>query len=196
MMLDEILDDIYPKKTKLRDGREVTLRLLRPEDEQALYTFFQQIPREDRLFLRDDVSDPNVIKWWCQNIDLSSVTPIVVEIDGRIAAQATLHQEKRGWMSHIGLIRVVVHQEYRRLGIAALLIKEICEEIALHAGLARLNAECTVEQVQAITAFQNAGFTQLAVIPDQVHDLQGQPHDLVILGYDLREDQELFAGQD
>ena len=194
-MLDEILDDIYPRKVKLRDGRKIILRLLRPEDEQALYTFFQQIPREDRLFLRDDVTDANVIRQWCQNIDLSHVTPIVAEIDGRIAAQATLHQEKRGWTNHIGLIRVVVHLDYRRLGIATILIEEI-GEIALHAGLARLNAECMAEQAQAITTFQNAGFIQVVVVPDQVHDLHGHPHDLVILGYDLRADQEMFPGID
>lgn len=194
-MLDEILDDIYPRKVKLRDRREATLRLLRPEDEHTLYTFFQQIPREDRLFLRDDITDSNIIRQWCQNIDFSHVVPIVVDIDGRIAAQATLHQEKRGWTSHIGLIRVVVHPDYRRLGIAAILVDEI-EEISLHAGLARLNAECMIEQTQAITAFQNAGFIQLAVIPDQVHDLHGHSHDLVILGYDLRADQEMFPGID
>jgi RimJ/RimL family protein N-acetyltransferase len=194
-MLDEILDDIYPRKVKLRDRREATLRLLRPEDEHTLYTFFQQIPREDRLFLRDDVTDSNVIRQWCQNIDFSRVVPIVIDIDGRIAAQATLHQEKRGWTSHIGLIRVVVHPDYRRLGIAAILIDEI-KEISLHAGLARLNAECMIEQTQAITAFQNAGFIQLAIIPDQVHDLHGHSHDLVILGYDLRADQEMFPGID
>jgi GNAT superfamily N-acetyltransferase len=194
-MLDEILEDIYPKKAKLRDGRKATLRLLCSRDEQALHTFFQQIPREDRLFLRDDITDANIIRRWCQNIDLSHVVPIVAEIEGRIVAEATLHQEKRGWTSHIGLIRIVVHPDYRRLGIAAILIREI-EEIALHAGLARLNAECMVEQTQAIAAFQNAGFTQLAVVPDQVHDLHGHSHDLVILGYDLREDQDLFPGID
>lgn len=194
-MLDEIADEIFPRKARLRDGREITLRIQCPEDERPLYCFFQQIPREDRLFLRDDVTDPAVIGRWCRTPDLDHMVPLIGEIGGATVALATLHRDKLGWTSHIGMVRIVVHPAYRRLGIASLLIREI-SEIALHACLSRLNAECTVEQTQAIATFRNAGFSRLAVIPGQVHDLDGQPHDLVLLGCDLREDQELFSGLD
>lgn len=51
----------YPKRTTLKDGTELTLRPLRKEDQQALYEYFMRMPPEDRMGLKDDVTDPEVI---------------------------------------------------------------------------------------------------------------------------------------
>lgn len=192
-MLQDMLAEHYPKDIILKDGPMVTVRLLNPDDKELLLEFFRAIPPEDRLFLRDNVADEAVIEGWCRNIDLDTVLPLVAEGNGRIVASTTLHRERRGWMSHIGKVRVVIHPEYRRRGLASTMLKELLE-IALYTGLEQLNAECMDTQKGAIWLFQNAGFLQRAVLSGQVRDLHGDPHDLIILAYDLR-DQE-FHGLD
>lgn len=192
-MLHDILAEHYPKDLVLKDGTAVTVRLLNSDDKPLLLEFFRAIPPEDRLFLRDDVSDEAVIEGWCRNIDIDAVLPLIAEAHGRIIASTTLHRERRGWMSHIGKVRAVIHPDYRRKGLAGTMLKELIE-IALHTGLGQLNAECMETQQGAIWTLQSVGFLQRAVLPDQVRDLHGDVHDLIILAYDLR-DQE-FHGLD
>ena len=193
-MLDDVLDDEFPKAATLDDGTACVIRLLTENDASLLYDFFQGIPKEDRIFLRDDVSDKNVINGWCEGIDLEMVIPVVAEVDGAIVCEGSLHRERRGWMSHIGKVRVVVHPDYRRRHVAGAVLQELIE-IALHAGsIEQVVSECMVNQESAIRMCENLGFVQRAVMPDYVKDLVGDRHDLVLLSYALRDEE--FHGLD
>lgn len=192
-MLQEILEDQYPTSGTLKNGTPYLIRLLRPYDASLLYHFFSEIPRTDRLFFRDDVQDKAVVESWCENINLDMVIPLVAVVGDTIVADATLHRETRGWKSHIGRVRVVIHPAYRGQGLALLLLKEILK-VALHTGsLERLMAECTEGQEGAIRMFESAGFTPKATLEGHVRDIEGHTHTLVILTYELR-DQEYFGG--
>ena len=79
--LDEVFGDIYPKVDTLKDGTEVTIKLLESWDKEELMEFFLQIPARDRMFLMDDVTDESVIDGWCANVDLSRVIPLVVKLE-------------------------------------------------------------------------------------------------------------------
>jgi len=72
----------YPKCAKLRDGQEVILRLMVREDEQKLVEFFRRLPPEDRLFLKDDVTDPEVILRWTENLDYTHVRRCIATVTG------------------------------------------------------------------------------------------------------------------
>lgn len=193
-MLEEILDDEFPKEITLRDGTSYTIRPLTSGDADQLHAFFQNIPKEDRLFLRDDVSDKSVIDGWCQNLNFDSVIPLVAEIDGQIVGETSLHLERRRWMSHIGRARLVVHPDFRRKGLALSMMGEIIE-VALHTGVVeQVVSECMETQVGAIRMCEQAGFIQRAVMPKFVRDLAGDRHDLVVLSYTLREEE--FHGID
>ena len=132
-MLEEVLSQEYPKTETLKNGTKVTIRPLESDDVEALYAFFQSIPRKDRLFLKDDIRDKSIIEGWCSHIDWDVVIPIVAIVDGEIAAEVSLHRERRGWKSHIGKLRLVVHPEHRRLGLATEMINELIA-VALHTG--------------------------------------------------------------
>lgn len=184
-MLELILEERYPKQARLEDTSRVIVRPLIPQDETALNQFFSSMPGEDLAYLRDDVKNPGVIKHWCQNLDYESTLPLIADLEGKIIADATLHQEKRGWKSHIGTIRVVIHPQYRQRGVGRLLVGELIQ-IALDTGLIKLDAEFIAEQTRAIAIFEKMGFVKMAVLPQHVQDLKGESHDLVIMVYDLR----------
>jgi len=59
----------YPKDVKLKDGSTVTLKPFERKDKEALFTFFQRLPEGDRIFLKDDVSDPAIIDRWATELN-------------------------------------------------------------------------------------------------------------------------------
>lgn len=184
-MLEIVLEERFPKAGRLEDSKRVIIRPLISQDETALIQFFGSIPNEDLTYLRDDVKNPDVIKHWCQGLDYEATLPLIADLEGKIIADATLHQEKRGWKSHIGSVRVVIHPDYRGKGVGRLLVSELIQ-VALDIGLVKLDAEFIAEQTRAIAIFEKMGFVNMAVLPQHVQDLKGESHDLVIMVYDLR----------
>ena len=184
-MLELVLEEHFPKPAKLEDGTRIIIRPLIAQDEAALVDFFKAMPEEDLLYLRDDVKNPQVIKRWCQGLDYETTLPLIAEIEGKIVGDATLHQEMRGWKSHIGTVRVVIHPQHRGKGVGRQLMGELIQ-VALDIGLVKLDAEFTAEQTRQIAIFERLGFVNMAVLPQHVKDVKGESHDLVIMVYDLR----------
>ena len=42
------------------------IRSVRAEDEEAVKRFLSRIPEGDRTFFKEDVTDPDVVAFWCQ----------------------------------------------------------------------------------------------------------------------------------
>lgn len=191
-MLEIILEERFPKPARLEDGTRVILRPLLPDDEAALIEFFKSMPAEDLIYLRDDVRDPEVIKHWCRALNYEVTLPLIADLEGKIIGDATLHQEKRGWKSHIGSVRVVIHPQFRARGVGRALMNELIQ-IALDIGLVKLDAEFMAEQTRQIAIFERLGFVQMATLPQHVQDLKGESHDLIIMVYDLRATEHYAA---
>ena len=191
-MIEDLLEERFPKPEKLEDGTRAILRPLIPQDEQALIDFFKSMPEDDMIYLRDEVKDPRVVKHWCENLDYEIILPLIADLEGKIIGDATLHQEKRGWKSHIGSVRVVIHPQFRGRGIGRALVGELIQ-IALDIGLVKLDAEFMAEQTRQIAIFEKLGFVQMATLPQHVQDLKGESHDLIIMVYDLRATEHYAA---
>lgn len=170
----------YPKKAKLRDGREVTLRPMVERDLEGLATFFKSLPAEDRLFLKSDVTDRQVIEKWVRNIDYNSVLPILAIADDSIVADATLHLNQHGWQRKSGEIRCVVARLYQGCGLGTLLVGELVQHAAAR-GIERLMSQMTTDQQEAIKVFERVGFKREAVLRRHVMDVEGNWRDLVIM---------------
>ncbi len=182
----------FPKTVKLKDGKKATLRLLKKEDEKDFHQLFQGIPEPERMFIKHRVQDLKVIRDWCRNIDVGRNLPIVALIDGKIVGDATLHQDLGGWKRHIGRVSVLVDPKFRGRGLARALINEILD-IARNAGLEKAEAEFIGEQAAAVKMFAMLGFSQLVRLDDYVKDMQSIRHDYVLMGLDLKTDEE-YAG--
>jgi len=117
----------YPKKLSLKDGFSCEARPLRPKDEQAFFEFFQAVPERERMFIKHRVNEPEVIRQWCQSIDLGRNLPLLAIAGGRIVADCTLHQQLGGWKRHIGRVSILVHKDYRNRGLARALLAEVID---------------------------------------------------------------------
>ena len=176
---------VYPKKVRLQSGTSVTIRPMVKEDADKLYAFFSRVPREDRLFLRDDVSIRDVIESWTQELDYRKVLPLVAEVGGNIVGDATLHRRTFGWTSHVGKVRLVIDKDYRGKGLGTALIEELID-IAKKAGLEQLVAELMSDQTGALSAFKGLGFEKEAVFFNYVKDQMGEERNLVVMIKNLR----------
>jgi GNAT superfamily N-acetyltransferase len=179
----------FPKKVTLKDGLKCTLRPLQKEDEKAFHEFFQAIPESERMFIKHRVTDTAVIRDWCQHIDYGRNLPLLAVVDGKIVGDATLHQQLGGWKRHVGRVSVLVHPKHRGRGLGQLLVEEIVD-IARNVGLERAEAEFLGEQEAGMKLYAMVGFSHLFKLKDHVKDMQATNHDYVLMGFDLKTDEE------
>jgi GNAT superfamily N-acetyltransferase len=182
----------FPKHVKLKDGKKATLRVLKADDEKEFHQLFLDIPEPERMFIKHRVQDIKVIRDWCRNIDVGRNLPLLGVVDHKIVGVATLHQRLGGWKRHVGRVSVLVHPKYRGLGLARALVNETLD-IARRASLERVEAAFIAEQEAAMKMFALLGFNQLVRLDDYVKDMQAISHDYILMGLDLRTDEE-YAG--
>jgi len=182
----------YPKEITLKEGSSCRLRPLQKEDEKDFHKFFLAVPEAERMFIKHRVTDPATIREWCQKIDLGRNLPLLALMQGKFVGVATLHQQLGGWKRHVGRVSVLVLPQYRGRGLARALVSEIVA-LARGGGLERVEAEFIGEQEAAIKMFALLGFSNLLRLPDYVKDMQSITHDYILMGIDLKTDEE-YAG--
>ena len=191
MSFELALKEIEPTFTT-DDGIEVQIRPLEAGDEKALLGFFKNLPEPEVMFFKRRVRDPEVIKQWCENIDLYARLPLLALHEGKVIAVASLLQNNGGWKRHIGRISQSILPKYRQKGIAGKLVQELVD-VARMAGLQKVEAEFIDKQEGGQKIFALLGFTHLMRLEDYVQDMQAIQHDYVLMGMDLKTDEE-YAG--
>ena len=174
------------------DGMELDIRPLEAGDEKSLLGFFKNLPEPEVMFFKRRVRDPEVIKQWCENIDLYARLPLLALHEGKIIAVASLLQNNGGWKRHIGRISQSILPKYRQKGIAGKLVQELVD-VARMAGLQKVEAEFIDKQEGGQKLFALLGFTHLMRLEDYVQDMQAIQHDYVLMGMNLKTDEE-YAG--
>ena len=178
----------FPRVATLNDGQQVTIRPLQSDDDTALHQFFLRVPEEDRFYLNNDVTSPEVIRGFTGNISLDVAIPLVAVSDDKIIADSTLHRSRRASRRHVGELRIVVDPDYRGRGLGARLIDELIQ-LGVDLGLERLAFELVDRrEMPAIQAAKAAGFEEVAVLEGRVRDMYGIMQDLVILELPLEEE--------
>src|SRR5579862_475535 len=105
MILDYALEK-FPLFVKLRDGTECVVRPLGKRDEARLQKFFLTVPEEERLFVKQPMSDRTLFHDWCRHLDFERNLPLVMLEGTKIIGEATLHQRSGGWKRHVGMVTV------------------------------------------------------------------------------------------
>jgi RimJ/RimL family protein N-acetyltransferase len=176
--------DESPELVSLRNGTKVTIRPMVAGDGPALLSFFRDLPVEDRQFLRDDVTRPEVVERFVAKLDDDAVIPLVAEHEGRLVGDGTLHRTRHGWAVHVAALRVVVARDFQRSGLGTALAHQLVRR-AVGLGLDKLVAEVVDNQIGARRAFEKLGFYQEATLKGHVKDIHGVKHDLVIMANDV-----------
>ena len=182
-MTDQALQ--LPRNVKLSDGSEIMLRLLTRLDREKFLQFTQSLPDHDLLFLRIDITDPDVIDVWLDNVDLERIITIVAEREGKILGYGSLHMANARWSEHVGELRVLIDGSLRGKGLGRALTEAIFAQ-ALEHGIEKMVAQMTIDQKGAIATFEELGFKAEALLRDHVKDRNGEKHDLLVYSHDVR----------
>jgi L-amino acid N-acyltransferase YncA len=179
----------YPRTYSLRDG-DVTLRYMTPGDRELALAFARALPAHDLLFLRRDVTQPEIVDVWMNGIARNRITSLAAERDGKVLGYATIDRGELSWSPHVAELRVLVSSAARGHGLGRLLTQEAFI-VALGLGIEKMVAHMTVDQKGAIAVFEGMGFRPEALLRNHVKDREGTKHDLLILSLDV----ETFLSQ-
>lgn len=171
----------YPKEITLRDGARVILKPMTPGDALPLERFFPRIPADDRYYLKEDVTSPQVVQRWAAELDYDRVLPLLAWVNDRVVADGTLHRNRAGARRHVGEVRILVDPEYRNRSLGTTMLHELAT-IANESGLERLTFEAVSEKEDAaVKAAQFVGFVQVGILRSHAKDPDGHPRDLVLM---------------
>jgi GNAT superfamily N-acetyltransferase len=191
-MIPEYSLERFPVNLELPDGTAVGVRPIGKRDEGRLQKFLLNVPEEERLFIKQSLTSRATVHEWCQHPDFEHNLPLLMLHGQQVIGLATLHRRLGGWKRHIGMITMLTHPQYRGRDVSKVLVSELIE-IARHSGLRRLEAELNGERVIALNVLARLGFNQLAHLDDYVLDMKAVTHDYVLLGLDLKVEEE-YAG--
>jgi ribosomal protein S18 acetylase RimI-like enzyme len=150
----------------------------------ALVRFFAELPEGDRTFIREDVTDPGVVRGWAAGspgVDRW----VAVDDGGRVLGYVAVLRLP-GWSDHVGEVRLVVAPAARGSGQG----RELARQAMVHglgAGLTKLVVEVVADQGAALALFTGLGFTGEALLVDHVRDRDGQLRDLMVLAHHVGE---------
>ncbi len=175
----KVVSETFRRLVTLEDGARLLLRPLTAEDREGLVALYASAQPEDVRSLRDDVTDPQVVRGWVDTLDYSRVLPLLALMGERIVGNATLHR-RGGPYRHVGEVRIFLAKDYRGRGLGTEMLKTLVD-LARKEGLHWLQAEVFASQPKVIRAFESMGFEQRCVLEDYFMLPDGQTEDVVIL---------------
>ncbi|MFT7651318.1 MAG: L-amino acid N-acyltransferase YncA [Candidatus Azotimanducaceae bacterium] len=174
----------YPQTVKLRNGSKLELKPARKGNKKAIVKFANSLDEQDLLFLRVDITQPEVVENWLANTSTGATVSILAWDDNRVVGYATVDTHAARWTRRMGEIRVNVAPSVRGQGLGKHLTGKVFD-VARRLGLKKLVAHMTPDQVGAQHAFASLGFRPEALLANVVEDRNGDIHDLIILSYDI-----------
>ena len=101
----------YPIQLRLRDGHSATIRVMEPQDADKIIEFAKDLPADDLLFLRTDITDRNVVNSWGDAIkNGNTITTTVQPLQARMVG---LHAARH---ARVALVRI---RDQHHLGMHA-----------------------------------------------------------------------------
>ncbi len=168
----------------------LTLRLMTAEDSGRMLSFARSLPSSDLLFLRRDITRPDEIADWINDIEAGSNRTILALAGDQVVGYSTVARTELRWMHHVAELRVLVQEKYRRGGLGRLLITAAFRA-AVDMGVEKMMAQMTVDQEGAIGVFYRLGFEEEARLRNHVKDRDGKLYDLIVLSQDVSEYQAM-----
>ncbi len=171
----------YPKECVLKDCQEAVIRPLAMDDKKKLKQFYHEIPAADRLCMRYDATQPDILEKWFEALSHEYVTSIVAECEARIVGHGSLHFRGFGVTQHVGRFRIVVLPQFRHQRLGTWLMLDVIQQ-AMDKDLELLRTDLVADiEDAAIEAATKFDFFKSGVLKNYAKDAEGKRHDLVIM---------------
>ncbi len=171
----------YPKELVLKDGSEIILKPLTRNGQKALRQFFEELPIENRWYLKEDPTDPAIIKKWADNQEIGKTFCVLAWHKDKVVAHASLLRRMRGGRQHVGRLRLMVARDYRKKQLGTWMIFDMIRR-AMELGLEKLRTDFIIGvEDMAIKAVKKLDFVDEGVFKDYFRDEDGNYYDYQIM---------------
>ncbi|HMO55879.1 MAG TPA: GNAT family N-acetyltransferase [Roseiflexaceae bacterium] len=173
-----------PVAMTLRDGRRVLIRALGEHDRPALMEFGGALPKDDWIYLEDDLRNPEIITRLVNAHAAENWRQVVAVADNGCIVGYSAVRRLSGWSSHVGDIQLIIDPAWRRQGLGTVLARAICDA-ARALGVAKVIVEIMAEQVGGHAIFERLGFSVEGTFASHARDRHGHCHDLHVLAQQI-----------
>lgn len=170
----------------LKDGRKIQIRELHESDLDKLMKFYSGLTKEDRKYLKVDVTNREIVKERIKLIKTGHVDRIIALYEDEIIGDGTLELSGEDWRKHQGELRVIVAKPFRHKGLGMIMVRELYF-IAVEKKLELMIVKMMRPQIAAQQIFRKLGFEKELLLPDYVRDLTGKRQDLIVMTVNLKE---------
>lgn len=163
---------------------DVIFRLMGPGDRDPMLAFTGALPEQDLLFLRYDITKPEVVDKWLRNIERGRTLTVLALEGATVIGYCSIHHSAILWTRHLGEVRLLVAPAFRGKGIGQALAERA---FALVRGLTltKLAAQMMSSQRSSQNLFHRLGFIPEALLHDWVIDRNGRTHDLILMSREI-----------
>ena len=180
------LDPLEFPATVTLSGGDVGLRPMEAGDRTRMLSYANALPPHDLLFLRRDITQPDVVDEWIHDIEADRYLTILALKDDEIVGYATVADDGLSWTRHVAELRILVNPSMRGQQLGRLLTEQAFA-LARERGVRKMIAQMTTDQHAAMRVFGHMGFEKEARLRNQLIDRDGQLHDLQIMSLDVDE---------
>lgn len=170
----------YPRAFRCRDGRVVTVRPLERDDLQPLVEFFAALPDEDRLHLRVDVTQRDIVRRRLSPLTHWNVLRLIAVCGKRIVAEASMAHRTYGFEAHVGEARLLVAEDFRHCGLGSYLSRQLLAHGIIE-NIEKVEVHLMDDQLPVIRFFEKLGFEKDGVLKGFLKDIRDRPHNLLIM---------------
>jgi ribosomal protein S18 acetylase RimI-like enzyme len=174
------------KTDTLKDGTKVIIRELNINDLDRLMKFYSELPREDRKYLRIDVTNKKIVEQRIKLTKTGNVFRLVALFKDEIIADGAFELSVEEWRKHQGELRVIVAKPFQHKGLGMIMVRELYF-LAVEKKVELVVVKMMRPQIAAQRIFRKLGFREELLIPDYVEDRAGKKQDLIIMTCNIKD---------
>ena len=163
---------------RLKDEREVILRLLKSEDKGPLQNMMAGLSR-DALRWSNPPYDEAKINRWMSGVQTG--LSIVAIFSDRLVGISSIYEFSRPREKGIGGMMIYIHQEFHGVGLGTAMTDEILK-LAKERGLHRIGLEVVEDNDAAVALYKKRGFEVEGVLRDAYFGEDGEYHNMLVMG--------------
>lgn len=176
----------YPLNVALNDGRNITVVVKERENIDEMAKFFSSLAPEDRLFLRRDVTQREVLEERARELESGAVFRLAAYDGERIIGEASLYRRPYSWNHHVGEMRIIIARDFQRAGVGSVLARELfLNAVSLNYRI--VEAFMLTDDSAALRCVEKLGFKEECILKGHATDIRGAKRDLVVMTFSTDE---------
>lgn len=162
----------------LRDGREVIIRFLNPEDRDGLFRMFSSMSEKALEWSMAPYTMENVQ----QRINnLPTLIALVAEYQEEIVGWASIYKSSHPRRKGLGDLGIYLHQDFHNVGLGTAMTERLLQ-LAKNEKMHRIELTVVGENKIALRLYEKFGFQIEGVSKDAFFGFDGKYHDMVHMG--------------